>query len=79
MYHASLERSSTLMKTPVTILSLLLLACVPAGCSVPNDGGPDARPDYDNLGSCYNSGLGPGYSRDYSYGGRYVQGQSRQC
>jgi hypothetical protein len=67
------------MKAPVTILTLLLLAGVPAGCSVPNDGGPDARPDYYNLGSCYNSGLGPGYSRDYSYGGRYVQGQSRQC
>jgi len=67
------------MKTPVTILSLFLLAGVPVGCSVPNDGSPDARPDYYNLGSCYNSGLGPGYSRDYSYGGRYVQGQSRQC
>jgi hypothetical protein len=68
------------MKMPATILSLLLLAGAIAGCSAPNSGGSAAQPDYNyTLGSCYSSGLGPGYSRDYSYGDRYVQGQNRQC
>ncbi len=67
------------MKTPATILSLLLLAGVLGGCSAPNGGGPNTEPGYYNPGSCNNSGLGPGYARDYSYGDRYAQGQNRQC
>jgi hypothetical protein len=68
------------MRVRTTILGLLLLTGMLAGCAAPNGGGSSARPDYNyNIGSCYSSGLGPGYSRDFSYGDRYVSGQNRQC
>lgn len=68
------------MKPRTRILSLLLLAATMAGCNGPNDGGSNAQPGYNyNVGSCNGSGLGTGYSRDYSYGDRYVSGQNRQC
>ena len=67
------------MKTPATILCLFLFAGALAGCGASNGGSADAQPDYFNPGACSNSDMGPGYSRDYSYGDRYVQGQSRRC
>ena len=33
---------------------------------------------YSNTGNCFSNGR-VGYSRDYSYGGRYVTGQNRSC
>jgi hypothetical protein len=73
------EGRSIRVRVLETILGLLLLAGAIAGCSAPPGGGA-AQQDYNyNLGSCYNSGLGPGYSRDFSYGDRYVSGQNRQC
>jgi hypothetical protein len=67
------------MKKTVRALSILLLAAIAAGCST-SAGGGSAQPDYyRSLGSCNNNPLGPGYSRDYSYGDRYAAGQTRRC
>jgi hypothetical protein len=70
------------MKIPALLLSLLLLAGAAAGCTAPNAGGGTANAsDQYSYGSasCYNPGLGAGYTRDYSYGGGYVTGHNRQC
>ena len=69
------------MKTVPGIPGLLLLLGIVAGCTASEGGGEvSGQPDYyRNLGSCNNSGLGAGYSRDYSYGDRYATGQTRRC
>lgn len=67
------------MKTPALILALLLGLGL-AACSTADSGGnADASPQQNlGFGSCSN-GIGPGYYRDFTYGNRYVQGNSRNC
>ena len=69
------------MRALVRFLNILVLTCVTAGCASTHSGGAgDASGQYQSgSGSCYNPGMGSGYSRDFSYGGRYVLGHNRQC
>ena len=58
----------------------LLIVLALAGC---NAGGGTASPSsydtgYYNTGNCFDNGR-TGYARDYSYGDRYLTGQSRSC
>jgi hypothetical protein len=55
-------------------LPLLLVACANTAPQAGN--GHDAG--YYNMGNCFDNGQA-GYARDYSYGDRYLSGQSRAC
>ena len=59
----------------------LLIILSLAGCNAGSGGA--ARPSsydtgYYNTGNCFDNGR-TGYARDYSYGDRYLTGQSRSC
>ena len=68
------------MKTPTIILCLLLAGSI-AGCAGRSASDGDSSTAQYNYatGSCFNSGQGTGYARDYSYGDRYAMGHNRQC
>ena len=59
----------------------LLIVLALAGCNA-GSGSTASPPSYGtgyyNTGNCFDSGR-TGYARDYSYGDRYLTGQSRSC
>ena len=56
------------------IMSTVLVSCI----TVDQNTSMSDSSYYSNTGNCFSNGR-VGYSRDYSYGGRYVTGQNRSC
>ncbi len=64
---------------PAGLAAAIALAGMLGGCLTTDQNSRMSDPSqYTNTGNCFDNGRA-GYSRDYSYGGRYVTGQNRSC
>jgi hypothetical protein len=67
------------MGKSLLVAGAIVLAATLAGCITTDQDTSMSDPSWKtNTGNCFSNGR-VGYSRDYSYGDRYVTGQNRSC